>query len=39
VIPFAVIGLFIAIKIWHDLPEATRRYNERMEAKDTPILP
>ena len=27
VIPFAVIGTFIAIKIWHDLPEATKKYN------------
>jgi MFS transporter, OPA family, glycerol-3-phosphate transporter len=39
VIPFAVIGLFITIKIWHDLPEATRRYNKRVEEKDAPILP
>jgi len=27
-VPFAVIGLWVAIKIWHDLPEAARRYNE-----------
>ena len=26
-VPFAVIGLWVAIKIWHDLPEAARRYN------------
>jgi OPA family glycerol-3-phosphate transporter-like MFS transporter len=31
-IPFAILGLFVAIKIWHDLPAATRKYileNER----------
>jgi len=27
-VPFAIIGLGIAIKLWHDLPEATRRYNQ-----------
>ena len=26
-IPFAIIGLGVAIKLWHDLPEATKRYN------------
>jgi OPA family glycerol-3-phosphate transporter-like MFS transporter len=26
VVPFAVLGLLMAIKIWHDLPEATRRF-------------
>jgi hypothetical protein len=26
-VPFAVIGLAVAIKIWHHLPEATRRFN------------
>jgi OPA family glycerol-3-phosphate transporter-like MFS transporter len=26
-IPFAILGLVIALKLWHDLPEATRRYN------------
>jgi OPA family glycerol-3-phosphate transporter-like MFS transporter len=25
--PFAVIGLLVAIKIWHDLPAATKKYN------------
>jgi hypothetical protein len=24
--PFALIGLFVSIKIWHDLPAATRKY-------------
>ncbi len=26
-VPFAIVGLGVAIKIWHQLPEATRRYN------------
>jgi hypothetical protein len=26
-VPFAILGLGVAIKIWHKLPEATRRYN------------
>ena len=26
-VPFAILGLGVAIKIWHHLPEATRRYN------------
>jgi len=34
VIPFAVLGLLCTIKIWHDLPEATRRYNKSLEEKD-----
>jgi OPA family glycerol-3-phosphate transporter-like MFS transporter len=33
VIPFAVLGLFCTIKIWHDLPEATRRYNASVRLK------
>ena len=37
VIPFAVLGLFCTIKIWHDLPEATRRYNQSLAAKDPPL--
>jgi len=28
-VPFAFIGLFVAIKLWHDLPEATRNYLAR----------
>jgi hypothetical protein len=24
--PFALVGMLIAIKIWHDLPAATRKY-------------
>ena len=34
VIPFAVIGLIIAIKIWHGLPEATWRYSSGQVEKD-----
>jgi OPA family glycerol-3-phosphate transporter-like MFS transporter len=36
VIPFAVIGLICTIKIWHDLPEATRRYNKSLEEEKGP---
>jgi len=33
-VPFAILGLGVAIKIWHQLPEATRRYNaEKARAK------
>ena len=38
-VPFAVLGLGIGMKLWHDLPEATRRYNRSLEDKDVPILP
>lgn len=38
-VPFAIIGLGVAIKLWHDLPEATRRYNNRQNGvKDVPII-
>jgi len=33
VMPFAVIGTLIAIKIWHDLPAATRKYIAEVEQK------
>ena len=33
VIPFAIIGTFIAIRIWHDLPAATRKYINEVEQK------
>jgi OPA family glycerol-3-phosphate transporter-like MFS transporter len=33
VIPFAVVGTLIAIKIWHDLPAATRKYIVEVEQK------
>jgi hypothetical protein len=32
-VPFAVLGLGVAIKIWHDLPDATRKYIKDLEAK------
>jgi MFS transporter, OPA family, glycerol-3-phosphate transporter len=32
-IPFAIIGLGVAIKLWHKLPEATRLYNLEMKEK------
>ena len=28
-IPFGLLGLWVAIKIWNELPEATRKYIER----------
>jgi len=31
VMPFAIIGTLIAIKIWHDLPPATRKYIAEVE--------
>ena len=36
-VPFALIGLGVAMKLWHDLPEATRRYNQSVKAKDLPL--
>ena len=33
VIPFAFIGTLIAIKIWHDMPAATRKYIAEVERK------
>jgi len=33
VIPFAVVGMLIAIKIWHELPHATRKYIAEVEQK------
>ena len=32
-LPFALIGMFIAIKIWHELPEATRRHLKLAQQK------
>ena len=31
--PFAVLGGFIALRIWHELPAATRRYIAQFEEK------
>jgi MFS transporter, OPA family, glycerol-3-phosphate transporter len=30
-IPFGILGLAVAIKLWHDLPEATRKYNAEVK--------
>ena len=30
-LPFAVLGLWVTIKLWHQLPEATRKYLARAE--------
>ena len=32
-VPFAILGLFVAIKIWHHLPDATRKYIKEVEQK------
>ncbi|HZI31369.1 MAG TPA: MFS transporter, partial [Candidatus Binatia bacterium] len=32
-IPFAIVGLVVAVKIWHDLPHATRKYIDEVEQK------
>ncbi|HTB86128.1 MAG TPA: MFS transporter [Candidatus Sulfotelmatobacter sp.] len=37
-IPFALLGLIIAIKLWHNLPEATRRFNQQANLKDAPAV-
>jgi OPA family glycerol-3-phosphate transporter-like MFS transporter len=31
--PFALLGTFIAYKIWHELPQATKNYNSQGEMK------
>ena len=33
IIPFAIVGLVLALKIWHDLPAATRKYISENEQK------
>ena len=32
-VPFAIIGLVVAIKPWHDLPAAMRKYIAEVEQK------
>jgi len=32
-VPFALLGTFLAIKIWHELPAATRKYISEVENK------
>jgi OPA family glycerol-3-phosphate transporter-like MFS transporter len=33
IMPFAIIGTYISIKIWHELPAATKKYIAEMEQK------
>jgi OPA family glycerol-3-phosphate transporter-like MFS transporter len=35
--PFAVLGLLIALRIWNDLPPATRRYIAEVEERPEPV--
>jgi MFS transporter, OPA family, glycerol-3-phosphate transporter len=37
-VPFALLGTFVAWKIWHELPEATRHYLRRNEGKSPVAL-
>jgi OPA family glycerol-3-phosphate transporter-like MFS transporter len=37
--PFAIVGLMLAIKIWNDLPAATRRYISNVENKNVKPTP
>ena len=37
-IPFALLGGWIALKLWHDLPAATRKYIDEVEKKPVPEL-
>lgn len=36
-IPFALIGVWVAVKIWHELPAATKRYIAEVESKPAPV--
>jgi OPA family glycerol-3-phosphate transporter-like MFS transporter len=36
--PFALVGGFVALKLWNELPAATRRYIDEVERKQGPIL-
>jgi OPA family glycerol-3-phosphate transporter-like MFS transporter len=33
-IPFAVLGLYLSISMWHELPEATKKYILKMELEE-----
>lgn len=37
-VPFAILGTVLAIRIWHELPEATKRYIAHNERKQPPKL-
>jgi OPA family glycerol-3-phosphate transporter-like MFS transporter len=32
-VPFALIGGLLALKMWHELPSATRKYIDEVEGK------
>ena len=36
-IPFAIVGTLVAIKIWHKLPDATRKYLVTVEHRTKPV--
>ena len=36
--PFALLGGFVALKLWNELPAATRKYIDEVERKEGPIL-
>ena len=36
--PFALVGGLIAWRIWHELPDATRKYIDTVERKPAPVL-
>jgi OPA family glycerol-3-phosphate transporter-like MFS transporter len=38
-LPFAVIGLLLAMRIWHAMPDAARRHVEAERAKAASPLP
>ncbi len=37
--PFAFLGAFVAFRIWHELPAATRKYINDVESQKTPPVP
>lgn len=37
-IPFAIAGILLAIRIWHDLPAATRKYIAEVEERAQPAV-
>jgi OPA family glycerol-3-phosphate transporter-like MFS transporter len=36
--PFAIMGIFLAWKLWHELPAATRKYIDEIENKGKPTI-
>jgi OPA family glycerol-3-phosphate transporter-like MFS transporter len=39
IMPFAIIGTYISIKIWHELPAATKKYIAVVEKKQNLTAP